>query len=166
VAFGSGVGSNRDSLVKKVDYGTNQDLTNTYPTALFPVGDLVGSRVECFAPKDKFERLVRGSAGTAHTTSTSGRIDGVTGSFDAPFYNKVGIPRAIKKMTTASGFRSEHFNGGMPGEQHHVNMSALHTSLTTGNDGHIVNTALTGRKRPLNLVHKKGGTKPPNAEGS
>ena len=54
----------------------------------------------------------------------------------------------------------------MPGEQNHVNMSALYTSLTTGKDGHIVNTALTGRKRPLNLVDKKRGTKPQNAEGS
>lgn len=91
-------------------------------------------------------------------------MDGVAGSFDAPFYQKVGIPKAIKKTTTASGFRSEHFNGGMPGREHHLNMGAIHASLTTGKDGHIVNTALTGRKRPLNLVHKKRGIKPTNAD--
>ena len=93
-------------------------------------------------------------------------MDGVNGSFDAPFYKGMGFQRIIKKTTTASGFRSEHFNGGMPGGQHQFDISAIHASLTTGKDGHIVNTALTGRKRPLNLVHKNKGPKPTNVEGS
>ena len=78
----------------------------------------------------------------------------------------MGISSAFNKTTTATGFRSGDFNTEMQDSQNKYNIGAIHASLTTGTDGHIVNTALTGRKRPLNLVHKKNGLRPSHVEES